>query len=67
MEWWYRSNVTHARMEGLVKHGLLRARTEAVEWLVPGCKEAPGPPDGYVMSFVPFHERGLVISSHPLL
>jgi hypothetical protein len=67
MESWYRFDVTHARMEGLVKHGLLRARIEAVEWLVPDCKEAPGTPDGYVMSFVPLHEHGLVIPSHLLL
>jgi len=32
---------------------------------VPGCKDAPTLPDGYVVSFVPFHERGLVIPPHP--
>jgi hypothetical protein len=31
MESWYRSDVTHTRMEGLVKRGLLRERTEATE------------------------------------
>ena len=37
------------------------------EWLVPGHKEASAPPDGYVMSFGPYHERGLVIPPHPFI
>jgi hypothetical protein len=44
-------------MEVLVKRGLLRARTEANEWIVPSDEEVPMPPDGYVVSFVQFHER----------
>ena len=64
MDSWYRSDVTHARMEGLVKRGLLRRRTDAVEWLVPGREDTPMPPDGYVISFVPFHERGLIVPPH---
>ena len=51
MESWYRSDVTHARIEGLVKRGLLCRRTDATEWLMPGCEEVLAPPDGYVMSF----------------
>jgi len=39
--------------------------THAVEWLVSGREDAPAPPDGYVVSFTPFHERGLVIPPHP--
>ena len=65
MESWYRFDVTHARMEGLIKHGLLRGRTEVVEWLMPSREEAPAPPDGYVVSFAPFHEHGLTIPPHP--
>ena len=65
MESWFCSDVTHARIEGLVKCGLLRGRTDVAEWLVPGHEEALGPPDGYVMSFAPFHERGLAIPPHP--
>ena len=65
METWYRSDVTHARMEGLVKRGLLRGRTNMMEWLVPGHEEVPMPPDGYIVSFAPFHERGLAIPPHP--
>ena len=65
MDSWYRSDVTHAHMEGLIKHGLLRRRTNAAEWLVPGHEDTPAPPDGYVVSFAPFHERGLVVPPHP--
>jgi hypothetical protein len=54
-------------MEGLVKKGLLRARTEVMEWLVPGNKDAPTPPDGYVVSFIPFHERSLMTPAHQFL
>ena len=64
MDSWYHSDVTHACMEGLVKHGLLRRRTDAAEWLAPGHEDAPTPPDGYVVSFMPFHERGLMVPSH---
>jgi len=65
MESWYRSNVTHAYMEGLVKRGLLHGRSDTVEWLVLGHEDALAPPGGYVVSFMPFHERGLMIPSHP--
>ena len=61
MESSYRSNVTHAHMEGLVKRGLLRERTNAMEWLVPGGEDVPMPPDGYIVSFAPFHEHGFAI------
>ena len=67
MDPWPRSDVSHSRMEGLVKKGLLRARTPAAEWLVPGGKDAPSPPDGYVISFVPFHERRLAMPPHRFL
>ena len=67
METWYCSDITHACMEGLVKCDLLRGRTDTVEWLVPGREDASAPPDGYIVSFVPFHERGLMIPPHPFL
>ena len=35
------------------------------EWLVPGRKEAPASPDGYVVSFTLFHEHGLAVPPHP--
>ena len=65
MESWYRSDITDARMEGLVKCSLLRGRTDAMEWLVPGCEEVPMSPDSYIISFAPFHEHRLVIPPHP--
>ena len=61
MDSWYRSDVTHARMEGLVKCGLLHGRTDAAEWLMPGREDASTPPDGYIVSFAPFHKCGLVV------
>jgi hypothetical protein len=53
MEPWCRLDILHARMEGLIKHGLLPMRTEALEWVVPSDEEVPAPPDGYVVSFTP--------------
>ena len=64
MDSWYCSDVTHVRMESLLKRGLLRGRTDATEWLVLGHEDAPAPPDGYVVSFTLFHERGLVVPLH---
>jgi hypothetical protein len=43
-------------MEGLIKKGLLCARTAANEWIVPDNEDEPMTLDGYVVSFVPFHE-----------
>ena len=54
-------------MEGLVHHGLLRAWTLAEEWLLPDDEDLPSPPDGYVVLFAHFHERGLVTPTHKLL
>ena len=54
MESWYRSNVTYACMEGLIKRGLLRRRTNAMEWLVHGHEDVLISPDGYIVSFAPF-------------
>ena len=67
MEPWPRSDVIPARMEGLVKKGLLHARTEAAEWLIPRGEDVPLPPDGYVMSFMHFHERGFATPTHKFL
>ena len=56
MDSWHHSDVTYARMEGLIKRGLLRGRTDAAEWLVSGREDAPAPPDGYVVSLALLHE-----------
>ena len=62
---WYCSDVTHAHIDGLVKCGLLHGKTNIAEWLMPSWEEAPVPPDGYIVSFAPFHKRRLVIPCHP--
>ena len=64
MEPWPRSDVLHVRMEGLVKKGLLHARTAVMEWIIPGGEYGPLPPDGYVVYFVLFHERGFMTPPH---
>ena len=53
-------------MEGLVRLGLLRARTVAEEWQLPD-EDMPSPPDGYVVSFTHFHERGFATPAHRFL
>ena len=67
MDPWCRSNITFQRMEGLVRPGLLHARTSVEEWLLPGEEDLPSPPDGYVVSFTNFHERGLMTPTHKFL
>ena len=66
MDQWCRSNITFQRMEGLVHCGLLRTWTSAKECLLPG-EEDLSPPDGYVVSFAHFHERGFVTPAHRFL
>ena len=65
MDSWYHSNVTYVHLEGLVKRGLLRGRTDMAEWLVPDREDAPALPDSYVISFMLFHESGLAVPPHP--
>ena len=54
-------------MEGLVRRGLLRTQTLAEEWLLPGEEDVLSPPDGYVVSFTHFHERGFMTPIHRFL
>jgi hypothetical protein len=54
-------------MEGLIKKGLLHARTATNEWVIPNNEDEPMPPDGYVISFISFHERGLATPPHRFL
>ena len=54
-------------MEGLVNRGLLHSWTSAKEWLLPGEEDLPSPPDGYVVSFTHFHERGFTTPTHKFL
>jgi hypothetical protein len=59
---WIRSSVMERRLEELVRDGLLRPRMsrDLPEWRVPLTNHRePTPPEGYVVSFVAFHKRGL--------
>jgi hypothetical protein len=50
------------KLEDLVCDGLLRSRVSRSqpEWRVlPSSHREPAPPEGYVVSFIAFHERGL--------
>jgi hypothetical protein len=58
---WERSSVTRLALGDLVSAGQLAANEEGwpVEWIVQSAGDhAPNPPDGYVVSFIRFHERG---------
>ncbi|RLN39335.1 uncharacterized protein C2845_PM01G05450 [Panicum miliaceum] len=65
MATWERSSFGTSRAEGLVKKGLLCNRTERYEWLFPDSEEAPAPPNGYIVSFAHFHERGFAAPPSP--
>jgi hypothetical protein len=58
---WERSSVNRLALSDLVSAGQLAANEEGrpAEWIVsPAGDHAPNPPDGYVVSFSSFHERG---------
>jgi hypothetical protein len=58
---WERSSVTPLALNELVTAGQLAANEEGrpAEWIVPPVGDrAPNPPEGYVVSFIRFHERG---------
>jgi hypothetical protein len=62
MDAWVRSLVMERKLEDLVHDGLLRPRASRSkpEWRVlPSDHREPVPPEGYEVSFVAFHERGL--------
>ena len=48
-------------LQSLVDNGLLRPVTDPTrpEWIAPRAEPEPRPCDGYIVSFVAFHERGL--------
>jgi hypothetical protein len=61
-EVWIHSSVMERRLEELVHNGLLQPRTsqDLSEWRVsPANHREPALLEGYVVSFVSFHERGL--------
>jgi hypothetical protein len=58
---WERSSVNRLALNDLVSAGQLAANEEGqpAEWIVPPAGDhAPNPPEGYVVSFIRFHERG---------
>ena len=63
----YKSNISTRCLEGLVHRGLLCAQTATEEWRLPGDEDALSPPDGYVVSFAHFHERGFATPAHKFL
>ena len=67
MELWGGSSITSRRLEGLVHHGLLRPLSAVQEWLLPSDEDELAPPEGYVMSFSIFHERGFAVPVHRFL
>jgi hypothetical protein len=62
MDAWARSSVMERKLEELVRDGLLRSRASRsqLEWRVPPSDHRElAPLEGYVVSFIAFHERGL--------
>jgi hypothetical protein len=57
---WPFSTVNMEDLEALVSDGLLRPLSgePQPEWMALGSEADPTPPPGYVVSFIPFHERG---------
>ena len=58
---WDPSDVTEEMLQSLVDGGLLCPVTDLArpEWIAPYGEREPRPHDGYVVSFVSFHERSL--------
>jgi hypothetical protein len=60
---WDHSTVTRLALNQLVSAGQLEANEDGrpAEWIVPpGRDHAPNPQNGYVVSFVCYHERGFM-------
>jgi hypothetical protein len=58
---WAASSVAERRLEELVDDRLLRPKTSRSrpEWIAPPPEHRePAPPEGYMVSFICFHERG---------
>lgn len=61
------STVMGKDLDRLVTTSLLRPRIDGGEWLVPGLVPRPMYKEGYVVSFIPFHERGVAVLEHVFL
>jgi hypothetical protein len=67
---WAASSVTEKRLEELVHDELLRPKTSRSqpEWIAPPSDHRePAPPEGYVVSFICFHERGFDVLASPFM
>lgn len=62
---WPFSTVAVEDLEALIANGLLRPLSgePQPEWMAPGSEADPTPPPGYVVSLIPFHERGFGVSA----
>ena len=58
---WEPFDVSVEVLQSLVDNGLLRPITnpDRPEWIAPSGEPEPRPHEGYIVSFVSFHERGL--------
>jgi hypothetical protein len=67
---WAASSVMEIRLEELVREGFLRPKMSRSqpEWRAPPSDHRePAPLEGYVVSFVCFHERGFGVSASPFM
>jgi hypothetical protein len=67
---WAASSVTEKRLEELVRDGFLWPKMNQTqpEWRAPPSDHRePAPPEGYVVSFVCFHERGFGMPASPFM
>jgi hypothetical protein len=67
---WARSSMMEQKLEELVRDGLLRPRASRtqLEWRVsPSDHREPTPPEGYVVSFMAFYERGFGVLVSPFM
>jgi hypothetical protein len=67
---WANSSVTEKRLEELVRDGLLRPKMSQTqpEWRAPPSDHRElAPPEGYMVSFICFHERGFGVPASPFM
>lgn len=67
MRRWERSLASEPLLTSLVTRGLLAPLTGDVEWRASGQERSPYPLEGYVVSFVAFHQRGFGMPAHRFL
>lgn len=67
MDPWPHPTIRPSLLNGLVRKGLLRVRTEVQEWHLPEGEVHPDPSEGYIVSLATFHERGFAMPLHKFL